>query len=235
FMKSEDIIKELKSEIVCKMSSIVQESLAQIVQDEIGKSLGKSLMQGEFLRSINKDIRTGLINIYNEINGVKSSVTSGTQEQAKKIFNDTENKLDYIIQSTEEASFEIMDQVEDIQDIQSQNNEIINNRIKDEEVKQKLIERNNLIDYKLNLIMTLLSFQDITGQHIKKIINVLKSIEKVVLDVYVSSGVMMQSKYANPDKDIDEIKNESEQKIKKYIDSQKFNQADVDYLLSQLM
>ncbi|MFW6047298.1 MAG: protein phosphatase CheZ [Candidatus Woesearchaeota archaeon] len=234
-MKSEDILKELKDEIVCKMSSIVQESLAQIVQDEIGKSLGKSLMQGEFLRSINKDVRTGLINIYNEINGVKSSVTSGTQEQAKKIFNDTENKLDYIIQSTEEASFEIMDQVEDIQNIQSQNNKIINNRIKDEEVKQKLIERNNLIDYKLNLIMTLLSFQDITGQHIKKIINVLKSIEKVVLDVYVSSGVMMQSKYANPDKDIDEIKNESEQKIKKYIDSQKFNQADVDYLLSQLM
>ncbi|MFW5890914.1 MAG: hypothetical protein ACOCUI_01720, partial [bacterium] len=219
-MKSEDILKELKDEIVCKMSSIVQESLAQIVQDEIGKSLGKSLMQGEFLRSINKDVRTGLINIYNEINGVKSSVTSGTQEQAKKIFNDTENKLDYIIQSTEEASFEIMDQVEDIQNIQSQNNKIINNRIKDEEVKQKLIERNNLIDYKLNLIMTLLSFQDITGQHIKKIINVLKSIEKVVLDVYVSSGVMMQSKYANPDKDIDEIKNESEQKIKKYIDSQ---------------
>lgn len=232
-MKTDDIITELKAEISEKMAQIVQGSLAHIVQEEIGRSLGKALMEGEFLRSVNKDIRTGLASIYNEINGIKSSVTPGDYDQAKELFNDTENKLDYIIQSTEEASLAIMDEVESMQELQRTIRKVIEKDIEDDGVKNELQNITESIEKKLLKVMTSLSFQDITSQHIRKVVAVLKSIEQVVFDIYVSSGIMMQSKDADPDRDLDEIKDESRRKAKEYMESQKYKQSDVDDLLKQ--
>ncbi|MFP4128716.1 MAG: protein phosphatase CheZ, partial [Desulfonatronovibrio sp.] len=209
-------------------------SLCQIVQEEISRSLGKALMEGEFLRSVNKDIRSGLASIYNEINGIKSSVAPGDYEQARKLFNETEDKLDFIIQSTEEASLEIMDEVESIQDLHSTlRNKITQSMGDSEEDRQELLKTCQEVEGKLLKIMTSLSFQDIASQHIKKVVTVLKSIEQVVFDIYVSSGIMMQSKDANPEKGLDEIKTDSKRKAREFKESKAFKQHDVDDLLKQ--
>lgn len=233
-MNSEDIIKELKVEVTEKITQIVQSSLSNIVQEEISRSLGKALMEGEFLRSVNKDIRSGLASIYNEINGIKSSVAPGDYEQARKLFNETENKLDFIIQSTEEASLEIMDEVENIQDLHSTLREKIKQSMyESDEDRQELLKTCQVVEDKLLKIMTSLSFQDIASQHIKKVVTVLKSIEQVVFDIYVSSGIMMQSQDANPEKGLDEIKTDSKRKAREFKESKAFKQHDVDDLLKQ--
>lgn len=235
-MKTEDIIQELKQEVTDKVTYVVQESLSEIVQQEITKSLGKALVEGEFLRSINKDIRSGLANIYSEISGVKNSVDPGSYDEAKKLFNDTENKLDYIIKATEEASLEIMDEVESIQDLQTELREKFENQLEStgQGTREELVKVSQVIDEKLLKIMTSLSFQDLTGQYIKKVISVLKSIEQIVFDIYVSSGIMMQSKEAHPDKDISELKDESKRKMEEYREkTDEYKQNDVDDLLKQ--
>ena len=235
-MKTDDIVKELKAEVTEKVTQVVQESLTEVIQQEIAKSLGKAMVEGDFLRSVNKDIRSGLANIYSEISGVKNSVDPGSYDEAKELFNDTENKLDYIIQSTEEASLEIMDEVESIQELQATAKALIKEKLgSDNQSSKKELERIcQDIDGKLLKIMTSLSFQDITSQYIKKVISVLKNIEQIVFDIYVSSGIMMQSKEANPDKDISELKDESRRKVAEYKEkSEGFNQNDVDDLLKQ--
>ena len=235
-MKTDDIVKELKAEVTEKVTQVVQESLTEVIQQEIAKSLGKAMVEGDFLRSVNKDIRSGLANIYSEISGVTNSVDPGSYDEAKELFNDTENKLDYIIQSTEEASLEIMDEVESIQELQATAKALIKEKLgSDNQSSKKELERIcQDIDGKLLKIMTSLSFQDITSQYIKKVISVLKNIEQIVFDIYVSSGIMMQSKEANPDKDISELKDESRRKVAEYKEkSEGFNQNDVDDLLKQ--
>lgn len=148
-MKSEDIVRELRAEISEKMTAIVQSTLADIVQQEIAKSLGKSLMESDFLRSVNKDIRTGLAKIYNEITGMKDSVSNFNVDKAKEVFNETENKLDFIIQSTEDASLEIMDEVESIQELQAQLQQYITENFKNNE-HQEMMQNCQLIDEKLH-------------------------------------------------------------------------------------
>ena len=84
-------------------------------------------------------------------------------------------------------------------------------------------------------VMTALSFQDLTGQRIKRIVNALQQIERVVFDLYMTTGLSMKAMEEHPEKDAEEILQTSRERASKLKGPQSdTSQADVDDLLSQL-
>ncbi len=83
--------------------------------------------------------------------------------------------------------------------------------------------------------MTELSFQDLTGQQIKRVVGSLKKVEDIVFSVYVTSEIMKKSKEQSPDRDVEEIK-EQARDLASNVKSKKslVDQEGVDKLLEQL-
>ena len=84
-------------------------------------------------------------------------------------------------------------------------------------------------------IMTALSFQDLTGQRIKRIVTALQQIEKVVFELYMATGLSMKAMEQNPEKSVEEIRQASKARATQLKGPQAgATQTDVDDLLSQL-
>jgi chemotaxis protein CheZ len=84
-------------------------------------------------------------------------------------------------------------------------------------------------------IMTTLSFQDLTGQRIKRIVSALQQIEKVVFELYMSTGLSMKALEQNPEMSVEEIRQTSKARATELKGPQAgASQSDVDDLLSQL-
>jgi chemotaxis protein CheZ len=84
-------------------------------------------------------------------------------------------------------------------------------------------------------IMTTLSFQDLTGQRIKRIIGAIKNVETIVLDLYLSTGLKLKAHQETPEMDLDQIEAEAERKVSELKGPQQdTNQASVDDLLASL-
>jgi len=84
-------------------------------------------------------------------------------------------------------------------------------------------------------IMTTLSFQDLTGQRIKRIIEAIKKVEAIVFDLYLSTGIQLKARAEAPDRAIAELEAEAKEKVSALKGPQtKVKQGDVDDLLAQL-
>lgn len=84
-------------------------------------------------------------------------------------------------------------------------------------------------------IMTTLSFQDLTGQRIKRIVAALQQIEKVVFELYMATGLSMKAMEQNPEQSVEEIRQTSKARATELKGPQAASsQTDVDDLLSQL-
>jgi chemotaxis protein CheZ len=93
----------------------------------------------------------------------------------------------------------------------------------------------------ISSIVTALSFQDLTGQRIKKVVNALSSVHQMVVETYVSSGLMLKKTEAEPEKDFETIALESHKQAEETIKGSELkgptlnsSQTDVDNLLAKL-
>ena len=97
----------------------------------------------------------------------------------------------------------------------------------------------------LNNVLTALSFQDLTGQRIKKAVAALQKIESTVVELYLSTGLLIQAYEEAPEKNLDEL----EEATKRTVDGLKgqvvvgselqgpsagTSQKNIDDLLAQL-
>jgi chemotaxis protein CheZ len=99
----------------------------------------------------------------------------------------------------------------------------------------QLLDLQEMHEADLTEIMTTLSFQDLTGQRIKRIIEALKHIEAIVFDVYMSTGLIVKARDEQPEKNMDELEQETQERVTKLKGPQTdASQSDVDDLLSQL-
>ena len=99
----------------------------------------------------------------------------------------------------------------------------------------RLREGNAALGDDLMRIMTTLSFQDLTGQRIKRIIEAIKKVEQIVLDLYLSTGLQMKAWAEEPEKDMKVLQAEVKQKVSELKGPQtKVKQGEVDDLLAQL-
>lgn len=232
-------VNSLVKDIVSKFPSGISKSDTDILHVLLQESLGKALMEGEFYRRLNEEMLQGIQDIYQQINQVKNSNASGlNKNEAEQLFNEASKQLDEIMTTTEEAASKILGIIEKQQDLGPENMELIQlaaERQLEKKEADRLAEINSCVDEDLTNILTALSFQDLTGQRIKKIIATLKTIESKAFELFVATGLAMKAHEEEPDKDVEIIQTEAKQKASELkgptLDA---NQQDVDDLLAEL-
>lgn len=231
------VINRLTQEVAEGVSGIVTET----VEQELLKTLPKALKEGEFFRKVNNDMKNSLEEIYREIvdvkKGMKGSPTADNRE-TDMLITEASDQLDEIMKSTEEATVSIMDIVEKHQEMIVKSGELLETFRTGGASKQavnELIELNDTHQSDLTEIMTTLSFQDLTGQRIKRIIQALQRIEEIVFHVYMTTGVMEKVRNEHPEQDFNELHDAGQQRVSALKGpNSEASQDDVDDLLSKL-
>jgi chemotaxis protein CheZ len=225
-MFTEDqIINHLTDSVTKKVSIIIKESLSDIVQQEISKALTRALIEGDFYRSLNSDIIGGMENIYSEIKSVKQSLSTKNPEESINLLSEANTVLDDIILSTEKATLNILNYLDAMQEKISLLKDSSNGH-----GKALLEDLENII---MN-IMTELSFQDLTGQQIKRVIQSSKKVEEIVYEIFVTSEILMKSKEKAPEKDLHQLKEETKELVREAKNKKIIaDQNDIDDLLQQ--
>lgn len=206
---------------------------------------GFTLQEQEMYQRLSKRMRGGLKEIYKEITTAASADTL-VPNQTGELFHEASAQLAEVIESTKTATDSIMDIVELHMDLQAEASEIMTAMRKGEatpEHMDRLECINTTLGNDLTNIMTTLSFQDLTGQRIKKVVFALDKIESTVVDLYVSSGLIMQGREQDPEKALETLEREAHEAValmKKNKPSElkgpnkDVSQANIDDLLAQL-
>jgi len=241
-VNNEEMLEGMLAKILGDVMPELRESISRTIEREVTQNLTKALVESEFYKRLNEEMRQGLQNIYREINQA-AKVENGNhveteKRQADQIFQEAALQLDKILETTETATTEIMDIVEKHLDLQAQSETLLGGLADGAPVSDavdKLRTANAELGADLMRIMTTLSFQDLTGQRIKRIIGAIKKVEQIVFDLYLSTGIQLKAREQAPNKPIAELRAEATQKVSELkgpqIDSK---QGDVDDLLAQL-
>ena len=246
-ISQEEVLERVLSRVSDKVAEAVKTTVAEAVQRELSSSMTKVMVESEFYRQLNEEMRHGLRGIYQEI--TNASDKEGTQEpgvdtnQTQKLFSDATKQLEEIMQTTLEATEKIMETVELLMTQQEEAGAIIATLTvpaKEEKSLARLDELNPSLNGSLTDIITELSFQDLTGQRLKKVVAAITSIRETVFDLYVSTGLMLKTREETPEKDLKEIAEESKRKVAEIRNSElkgpssDASQSDVDDLLASL-
>lgn len=226
----EAILNQLTDCVSERVTSVIRENLSDIVQQEISKALTKALSEGQFYRILNNEVIDGIENIYTEIKSVKRNVSAGLSQDSINVLMESDSILDDIMRMTEKATLTILELLEEMQDGMRQaigfigNGDYLSSKAKLEYMDKMILD-----------IMTELSFQDLTGQQIKRVVESLKKVEDIVFNVYVTSEIMKKSKELSPERDVDEIKTEARDLASSARNKRDIvDQGGVDSLLEQL-
>jgi chemotaxis protein CheZ len=241
-IRDTEYLDHLMQKVIAEVVANLRESIAQTIEREITQSLSRSLVESEFYRRLSEEMRSGLQEIYKEINAAAKTGADRTQladtRQADKLFHEAAAQLDQILRTTEQATTEIMDIVEKHLDLQASSNQILHSLRSggvSKEQLQKLRDQSDRLNQDLISIMTSLSFQDLTGQRIKRIIEAIKKVEQIVLDLYLSTGIKIKAREQAPEKNLEELEVEARQKVSELKGPQSgVQQSNVDDLLAQL-
>ncbi len=221
-----------------------RDALLSAVRASLASSVSASLAEGEFYRQINDGMRQGLQNMYKEIATVASTSSPAIpdKEATGRLFSEAADQLQEVMDSTLEATENIMGTVEDIQDMLQETDALlasIQSSIP-ADAAQKLTGHVTATEEGMTRIMTALSFQDLTGQRLKKVVKALGDIQNSIFEMYVSSGLMLKTREEAPEKDIEEIARESRRRLEEIKGSElkgptkDSSQGDVDSLLADL-
>lgn len=238
---NEEIIREMMDKVAVRLTESLRDSITRSVEQEIAKHLSTALLEGEFYRRVNDDLQEGLKQIYNEVKAAKGGTVVQHIEadlDPEEIFSETSDQLDAVLRTTEKAAVDIIDIVEKLQDLSSTLDTIVKGFESGgvtKENRQKLKDINSTLSMDLSQIMVTLSFQDLTGQRIKIIINSLRKVEQIVRDVMVSTGLMIKAREEEPEKDINGLREEVQTKASTLQGPQEeSDQGSVDDLLASL-
>lgn len=242
-VNDEALVERLLEKILHEVVPDLRDAISASIEREVAKTLSRTLLESEFHQRLNQEMRQGLQDIYKEINQAAKndndhSRPSEEKQQADKLFQEAAQQLDNILQTTETATSDIMDIVEKHLELQANaagDLDVLSQGQTDPAALERLRAGNAALGDDLMRIMTTLSFQDLTGQRIKRIIEAIKKVEQIVLDLYLSTGLQMKAWAEEPEKDIQVLQAEAKQKVSELKGPQPdVNQGEVDDLLSQL-
>lgn len=193
-------------------------------------------------RELSADMRDGLKSIYQQL----STAQAGARAP-EAIFTDASDQLREVARETEAAAMNIMDIVEKQLDQTVANSAIIAKLRETFGANAGLDEldaNNASLASDLTSVLTALSFQDIAGQRIKKVLSALDALEKSVVELYLSSGLVMDAAEKDPGRGAEAIKADAEKALEEYREGQKselkgpdkngVSQAAIDDMLAQL-
>lgn len=238
----EEIVKDIMDKLSLKLGTSLKQSITAAVEKEIAENLSQSLLEGEFYRRVNDDLQSGLKQIYQEVKAARGGKEIKSIEadiDPEDLFSETSDQLDAVLQTTEKAAVDIIDIVENLQELQGSVAKIVKGFESGGVTKadrEKLKEINSTLGNDLSTIMVTMSFQDLTGQRIKIIINSIRQVESIVREVMLSTGLMIKQRNEEPGKDLDSVSEDakSEATSKLAGPTEGTNQGDVDDLLASL-
>ena len=199
-------------------------------------------------RQIGEEMQKGLKNIYHQITAT-ASCRNIENQPAKALFTEASSQVAEVVKATEQAAMNIMDLVEE----QSRNAEEAGAIIGELQKEQpesaplaRLAEINASLITALEQVLTALSFQDITGQRLRKVTEALGKIESGVLELYLASGLALEAAAKQEDGDPGALNEEAWQAVEDfrengYVQSQLkgpdangMSQESIDRLLAEL-
>lgn len=242
-MKTQDqIIDSVMERVSTQVADSIKDVISKTVEEALTSNLTRALLESEFYRRLSEDMREGLQSIYKEISTATKNDSNGaevtTQAATNELFSEASKQLDEVRVTLEEATGKIMDILElqmVLRHKASSHLEDLSKRHSDDKDVQALMSLEDRLNNNLTDIMTHLSFQDLTGQRIKRIIKALQRIESTVLDLYLSTGLIIKAREENPEEDFEALEAKSKQKVSELKGpTRDASQNDVDDLLAQL-
>ncbi|MDR2504303.1 MAG: protein phosphatase CheZ [Deltaproteobacteria bacterium] len=204
------------------------------------------MREKEFHRRLNEAMLQELQNIYKEITKLTESSGRGPsddiEEGAATIFHEASRQLEEVMNTTLRAADDIMNRAEALQENGAKMRCGLEGLKAGDSAARDLLGLLALNMEHVNAIVEALSFQDLTGQRLKKVVNALGSIRQIVVQTYVSAGLMLKKSEEEPEKDLSLIVEESEKTAAEAVaqgsklvgPSSRSSQKDVDNLLAQL-
>lgn len=217
----EALMKEVTNNVAAEVAEGVRSVVTEVLEQRLNDALRKSLAESEFYRRLSDEMLSGLQKIYKEIHKVSGAGTDAVknvagvpidQSQTNKLFSEASKQLDEIMTTTFEATENIMSKTEELFDKQREAAGIIGRLESGDDVHgnlKRLGRINEENGQAFTAIMEALSFQDLTGQRMKKVVDALGKIEATVFELYVSSGLMMKTSQENKQKDFEELSEET--------------------------
>lgn len=255
-VKDDELFRQVMEDVTETLTANLREVLTTTLEKQLTESLTKSLLESEFYRRISTDMRSGLRRIYKEMSDARNAASPGTvpdipdaaaeKAAADKLFHDASEQLSAVLRQTEDAANTIMGVVEKHMDWQAESAELLEKARKGRITPtewQRLNEINQVLGDDLVALMTAMSFQDLTGQRIKKVVAAIKQLESTVLELYLSSGLMMKAYEEQPGQDLASLEEQTKaavQDLKQKVEGSELkgpsadaNQQDIDDLLAQ--
>ena len=249
----EELLRAVMAEVTEKITVNLRDTLAKTLEEQLSEALTHSLLESEFYRKMSKDMRSGLKKIYKKIDSAANATSPAEQGLSKtksdQLFHEASAQLNAVLEQTEEATDGIMSVVERNLDEQAKVLAIFA-KIKSQSAtaEESTWFENYLssLDQDWNTILTTLSFQDITGQRIKKAVAALQEIETTVVELFLSSGLLIQAYESEPGKNLDQIEEETQKTLSSMLDIELVgtqlkgpskdgvSQQNIDDLLAQL-
>jgi len=240
--------EELLNYIKELISTGESEDLENMIKELRG---GESKSEGgsEATVEVSENVYTSLKEIVESINDFKKTAVSKLDQSLGNISDDvipeTSDQLQAIVHATENATNTIIDITEKMQD----SNTLLHSEMsKIHEMKEKL-ERGlvgviNVMDSVskireendgyLTTILEALSFQDITGQRVNKIVNIVSKMDHNIKEIILDLGLKIKKK--NKDSDPEAIKKGEELlALMKGPQENGVNQDDVDDLIANFL
>ncbi len=172
-------------------------------------------------KQVSDEMRQGLRRIYQEI---VSASSDGKNPNAghDELFTEASAQLNEIMEATEKATMRIMELVEAQMECQEESARLLGS-IKSGQPCSAQLARLTYINKKLGEdlteIITALSFQDLTGQRIKKVVKALHEIEASVVDMYLSSGLVMDGVEKDPSRSMESLRTEASKAMEAFRES----------------
>lgn len=249
--KIEKLLKNIIRLLEKPENASLQPELLQTMRETLQENRDRTRQEKEFHKRLNQDMLQGMHKIYREIakvaaSGQKDDGHPKSAEEATAFFHEASRQLDEIMTTTMKAADDIMSWAENIQERQQSLSRYLDylasggqcDHESVAELKNKLAQNTEDI----TSIVVALSFQDLTGQRIKKVVQALGLIHQIVVETYVTASLMIKKSQEDPEKDFKEIAAESKKQAATAAGKGSelkgptlgASQKDVDALLAQL-
>ena len=177
-------------------------------------------------KKLSNDMREGLKDIYQQLSTASQQNESTPEPDARALFREATSQLDEVLKATEEATNNILEIVERNEAHQEETASLLEGLRSGrapETAISRLEEINRQLGDDLTSLTLQLSFQDLTGQRIKRVVSALNRIEDRVVNLYVTSGLIMEGAENSPEKDADALKAEAEQAMEDFKNNRQFS------------
>jgi chemotaxis regulatin CheY-phosphate phosphatase CheZ len=158
----QELEAKIKAEVLQKITTFIQAESSNV-------SIVKHKMDDAYF--LQEELKNSLNEILNKINSARdeiSAISMMAKERNIEGFGSVEDELSTIVTDTEQATNKILDAADEISDIVNQNPDNL-----PEEKIQEI--QNNVLE-----IILACSFQDITGQRVQKVVEVIQLIDNKI-------------------------------------------------------